>query len=107
LNNYPFLSFLIFWAINVFIIVRGIESIKFLETYAAPLLLASGVVLLIWAIVKTGQTSGVGTGGFWAGLPNPPQPTLQAPDLQRLLEGLYPRAHRHGGILGHLEFKHP
>jgi NCS1 family nucleobase:cation symporter-1 len=64
----PFLCFLIFWGINLFIILKGVDTIKFLETYAAPLLLASGVVLLIWAIVKTGRVSGAGTGGFWTGL---------------------------------------
>ncbi len=64
----PFICFLIFWAINVFIIVKGVNYIKFLETYAAPVLLASGIILLIWAIAKTGQTSAAGAGGFGAGL---------------------------------------
>ncbi len=50
----PFLSFLIFWAINVVIIVKGVEAIKWLETASAPLLLASGVGLLIWAAWAVG-----------------------------------------------------
>ena len=60
----PFLSFLIFWGINVFIIKKGVQYIKWLETASAPLLLVSGVALLVWAIVKTGEMKG----GFFAGL---------------------------------------
>ena len=37
-----FLAFMAFWAINVAIIVRGIDSIRVLETWAAPLLLIMG-----------------------------------------------------------------
>ena len=37
-----------FWLIQVAIILRGIDGIKFLESYAAPLLLGSSVALLIW-----------------------------------------------------------
>jgi len=42
------IAFAFFWLIQVAIILRGIEGIKFLESYAAPLLLASSVGLLIW-----------------------------------------------------------
>ena len=59
----PFLSFLIFWGINVFIIVKGVQYIKWLETASAPILLLSGVALLLWAISKTGGE----TGSFWSG----------------------------------------
>jgi nucleobase:cation symporter-1, NCS1 family len=54
----PFLCFLIFWSINVFLIHKGIESIKKLETFCAPVLILSGVALLIWA----GQAAGGFTG---------------------------------------------
>ncbi len=43
--------FLLFWSINVFVIFRGIESIRFLLNIKAPLLLALGLVLLGWAYV--------------------------------------------------------
>jgi NCS1 family nucleobase:cation symporter-1 len=46
-----FLCFLIFWAINIFIIVRGMDSIKWLEIFAAPFLILTGAGLLIWAVV--------------------------------------------------------
>jgi NCS1 family nucleobase:cation symporter-1 len=48
-----FVGFGLFWAINVFFIVKGTESIKFLETWAAPFLIAMGLALLAWGIVKT------------------------------------------------------
>jgi NCS1 family nucleobase:cation symporter-1 len=50
-----FLCFMAFWAINVVIIARGIESIRILETWAAPLLLLMGVALFIWAWVNVGD----------------------------------------------------
>jgi nucleobase:cation symporter-1, NCS1 family len=43
------ITFAVFWLVQVAIILRGIEGIKFLESYAAPLLLGSSVALLIWA----------------------------------------------------------
>jgi NCS1 family nucleobase:cation symporter-1 len=49
INPVEFLCFLIFWAIQVGIIWRGIESIRVLETWAAPFLIAMGLLLLLWA----------------------------------------------------------
>ncbi|HEY5895907.1 MAG TPA: NCS1 family nucleobase:cation symporter-1 [Chthoniobacterales bacterium] len=43
------LCFLIFWAINVYFIIAGMESIKWLEALSAPFLLLVGVALMIWA----------------------------------------------------------
>ncbi len=43
------LGFFIFWALNIYVAIRGSESIKWLETLAAPLLLAVGVGLIFWA----------------------------------------------------------
>jgi NCS1 family nucleobase:cation symporter-1 len=48
------IGFAIFWAINVVIIWRGIESIRFLERLGAPFLLAIGLGLLIWAYIRAG-----------------------------------------------------
>jgi NCS1 family nucleobase:cation symporter-1 len=48
------ISFAIFWLIQVAVILRGLEGIKKLEGWSAPLLLAGGVLLLVWAI----QTGG-------------------------------------------------
>jgi nucleobase:cation symporter-1, NCS1 family len=47
-SGHKAIAFAVFWLVQVAIILRGIEGIKFLESYAAPLLLASSVGLLIW-----------------------------------------------------------
>ncbi len=48
------LAFLIFWAIHVVIIIKGVEGIKHLESWSAPLLLTGGIVLLAWAASRAG-----------------------------------------------------
>ncbi|HWS52661.1 MAG TPA: NCS1 family nucleobase:cation symporter-1 [Pyrinomonadaceae bacterium] len=47
-------AFFLFWGIQVAIIVRGIEGIKYLESWSAPLLLAGGAALLAWAAWRAG-----------------------------------------------------
>lgn len=47
-----FLSFAAFWIINIYFIWRGTESIKWLETYSAPILIIMGVVLIGWGYNK-------------------------------------------------------
>ena len=44
-----FLCFLFFWGVNMFVIYRGIETIRWLLNIKAPLLLALGLLLLWWA----------------------------------------------------------
>ena len=46
------LGFFIFWIANVAVVIRGSESIKHLETLAAPLLLIVAVGLVVWAYPK-------------------------------------------------------
>ena len=48
------ICFLIFWLMQVVIVLRGMESIKFLETWGSPFLLVIGIALLAWAYVKAG-----------------------------------------------------
>ena len=48
------LGFLVFWALNVWFILKGTESIKWLESVAAPFLIIVGLALLGWAYVKAG-----------------------------------------------------
>jgi NCS1 family nucleobase:cation symporter-1 len=50
----PWIAFFVFWAWNMYIVVRGSESIKFLEAWAAPFLIAAGLALLGWAMVRAG-----------------------------------------------------
>ncbi len=46
--------FLFFWAINMYVIHRGVESIRVLLNIKAPLLIALGLALLGWAYVQAG-----------------------------------------------------
>jgi len=48
------LSFLGFWAMHLYFIRNGTESIRWLETYAAPFLIAMGLALLAWAYSQAG-----------------------------------------------------
>lgn len=41
--------FLLFWSLNIFVIVKGMDCIKWLENLSAPFLIATGIGLLIWA----------------------------------------------------------
>lgn len=43
------LAFLVFWAVNLYFIIRGMDSIKWLEAFSAPFLLAVGAALMCWA----------------------------------------------------------
>jgi NCS1 family nucleobase:cation symporter-1 len=43
------LGFFIFWLANVWVVIRGSESIKHMEMLAAPMLLAVGIGLIVWA----------------------------------------------------------
>ena len=47
-------SFAIFWLVQVWIIFNGLEGIKRLEGWSAPLLLAGGGMLLAWAVSRGG-----------------------------------------------------
>jgi NCS1 family nucleobase:cation symporter-1 len=108
------LAFLVFWLWNMSIVVRGNESIKFLEAWAAPFLIAAGLALLAWAMQRAGglgpilarpsrfQTTGeflrffvpslTAMVGFWATL------ALNIPDLSRFAKDQ--RAQAWGQLLG-------
>lgn len=45
-------GFFIFWAANLWVVIRGSESIKVMEALAAPLLLAVAIGLIVWAWPK-------------------------------------------------------
>ncbi len=48
------ICFFLFWAINMYVIWRGIETIKFLEGIGAPFMLVVGLLLLLWITRKAG-----------------------------------------------------
>lgn len=49
LNIVQLWSFLVFWLVHVYIVHKGMEGIRHLEDWAAPLLILSGLVLAVWA----------------------------------------------------------
>jgi nucleobase:cation symporter-1, NCS1 family len=54
-----YVSFAIFWLVNMYFVWAGTESIKWMETLAAPFLLATGIALLLWAATKGGGLGAV------------------------------------------------
>ncbi len=53
--NFPqFVCFLFFWGINMLVVHKGIECIRWLLNIKAPLLIALGLLLLYWACRKAG-----------------------------------------------------
>lgn len=54
INLPQFLCFLFFWGINMFVVYKGIDSIRILLNIKAPLLIALGLLLLWWAYRNAG-----------------------------------------------------
>ena len=73
-----FSCFMLFWAIHIVIICKGIDSIRLLLQFKAPLLIALGLLLLAWGYRAAGgfgpmlsapsafDTGGSKSGQFWA-----------------------------------------
>src|SRR5438874_3858204 len=73
------ITFMLFWLIQVAVILKGTEGIKLLESWSAPLLLAGGGILLLWAIRAGGGLGHLlteserlrgGSAPFWALFPS-------------------------------------
>lgn len=93
------ICFLIFWLINVAVVLKGIEYIRILQGISAPVLLGVGMLLLGWAYTRAGGVGPMlavpskfqtfpeflkflipalnGTVGFWATV------SLNIPDFTR------------------------
>lgn len=54
INGAELVCFLVFWVLQMAILWRGIDSIRVLETLAAPVLLLMSVLLLGWAYQQAG-----------------------------------------------------
>jgi NCS1 family nucleobase:cation symporter-1 len=48
------LSFLVFWALNIGIILGGMDVIRRFENWAAPFVLVVGIFLMIWMVSQAG-----------------------------------------------------
>jgi NCS1 family nucleobase:cation symporter-1 len=47
-------SFLGFWLLNMCVVWRGVESIRFLQSFSAPFMLVMSLILLFWMLHKAG-----------------------------------------------------
>jgi len=54
ITGHQLTCFMVFWALQVAIIVRGIECIKDIEKCSAPILVVLAAALLIWAVTAAG-----------------------------------------------------
>jgi NCS1 family nucleobase:cation symporter-1 len=78
INLWQLLCFLAFWTIQLYYVVHGVESVRKLETYTAPLKIIICFVLLYWVYQKAGsfgpiwdqpsqfEPGGKLAGQFWA-----------------------------------------
>ncbi len=74
-TGHAFITFFVFWAIQLVIIMRGVEGVKVFESFAAPLLLVGSLALLVWGFSAGGGIANVfntsaklqeGDAPFWA-----------------------------------------
>src|ERR1700720_1315245 len=47
-------SFLGFWLLNMYVVWRGVESIRYLQSFSAPFMLVMSFILLFWMLHKAG-----------------------------------------------------
>jgi nucleobase:cation symporter-1, NCS1 family len=52
--DHRWICFFLFWLINLAVILRGLETIRYLQGIAAPLLLVLGLAMLAWAYHRAG-----------------------------------------------------
>lgn len=52
------ITFLLFWALNILIIYRGMNAVRVFENWAAPIVLVMAAALMVWVVDRAG---GVGT----------------------------------------------
>ncbi|MDQ4128766.1 MAG: NCS1 family nucleobase:cation symporter-1 [Actinomycetota bacterium] len=57
--GHQFITFFIFWAVQLVIILTGVEGVKVFESYSAPLLIGGSVALLIWGFYAGGGVGNV------------------------------------------------
>jgi nucleobase:cation symporter-1, NCS1 family len=58
-TGHTFITFFVFWAIQLVIILRGVEGVKLFESFAAPLLLIGSLALLVWGFSAGGGIANV------------------------------------------------
>lgn len=69
LSSGKFVCFGVFWFTNLFFIWKGTESIKWLEDFSAPILIAIGLALIFWGYQEVGGFGAVMDSGKQLELP--------------------------------------
>ena len=54
INFAQWICFLVFWALQLYFVVHGTDSIRWLESYSAPIKIVMCLVLVGWAVSHTG-----------------------------------------------------
>lgn len=54
INGWQFLCFMIFWCLNMLVVIKGVESVKWMEDWGAPFLLFLSLSLLAWGVYASG-----------------------------------------------------
>jgi len=94
-----FICFGLFWLVNIYFIWKGTESIKWLEDFAAPILVLLGIFLIIW-----GAYNGGGFGKVLdqsEQLENPTAVLTLQKDIDKLLLTMKPGPRVHQQVSGH------
>ena len=76
------LSFLLFWGLNIYIIYRGMDLLRKVENWAAPFVLIMTALLLGWAIWNA-----QGLGYLLKAAGHIPQPERILADLHSVADG--------------------
>ena len=82
-----YISFLLFWLLNIYIIYRGMDLLRKVENWAAPFVLVMAAALMVWVLWKA-----KGFGAIMHG-------RGQIRELRSFLESVHPVANRDDRLL--------
>ena len=57
ITPWQLVCFMAFWLVNLHFVWHGINSIRWLESWAAPFLIVAGLALLVWAAIRVGSVA--------------------------------------------------
>ena len=60
-TGHGFIMFLVFWTLQLVIILTGVEGVKYFQSFAAPLLIVGSAALLVWGFSAGGGITEVFT----------------------------------------------
>jgi NCS1 family nucleobase:cation symporter-1 len=60
-----FVSFALFWGLNILVVYKGMELVRKVENIAAPYVLVMTALLVIWAVKRASDIEAEANGGEW------------------------------------------